>query len=243
MLDKPIFGMNNTNSGYACIPNADYLGSDILVIRYQAPWVIGSQTTPNYCNSQPTSDKCPDGEPKPPSDCNRLYLRSSLTATGEALGRLFKGKDACNLSNDMDLDASTPPEPSERVAELISHAYYIGPSGSTCRGSVVPSLFRESLNDNGIPAAEEIATGVERFEVQYGVDNDGDKSVDDYVDADSVTDWGEVIAIRYWLLTRAECPETGYTNETTYNMPGVAGAFNDGYRRQLYSTTVMLRNR
>jgi len=228
MLDRPVFGKNNTNAGYACIPNSDYLGSDILVIRYQAPWQVPSQTTPSF-------------------DTNRLYLRSSLTASGEALGRVFKGKDQDNLSNDMDLDASTPPEPSERVAELVSHAYYIGPSPATCNGQAVPALFRESLDENGLPAAEEIATGVEKFEAEYGVDNDGDKSVDEYVDADNVTDWGEVIAIRYWLLTRAECPETGYTNDTDYdadyNIPDIVSPFNDGYRRQVYNTTVMLRNR
>jgi type IV pilus assembly protein PilW len=244
MLDRAIYGKNNTNAGYACIPNSKYLGSDVLVIRYQAPWQIGSLTTPNYCDNQPASSFCPDGEsPKPPAVCNRLYLRSSLTATGEALGRVFKGQDACNASNDMDLDASTPPDPSERVAELVAHAYYVGPSGSTCNGKTVPSLFRETLDDNGLPDAEEIATGVEKFEVEYGVDNDGDRSVDEYVAADAVTDWGEVIAIRYWLLTRAECPETGYTNDTVYDVPDVASPFNDGYRRQVYTTTVMLRNR
>ena len=226
MLDRPIYGKNNTNSNYNCIPNSDYLGSDILVIRYQAPWQVGSQTTPNF-----------DDEP------DRLVLRSSLTASGDALGRVFKASEAGLIQNDMDLDLSTPAEPSERVAELVSHAYYIGPSGSTCRGDVVPSLFRESLDKDGKPEAEEIATGVEKLEVQYGEDTDADGSVDTYVDANSVTDWGEVIAVRYWLLTRAECKETGYTNGTTYTLAGVAYSPNDGYRRQLYGTTVMLRNR
>jgi type IV pilus assembly protein PilW len=231
MLDLPIFGKNNTNAGYDCIPDADYLDSDILVVRYQAPWQVPSQTTPDF-------------------EDNRLYLRSSLTASGDALGRVFKGKDADNASNDMDLDASTDPAPSERVAELIAHAYYIGPSGSTCRGGIVPSLFRESLDENGIPQAEEIATGVERFEVQYGVDNDGDHSIDQYLDADAidtdttvVPNWGQVVAVSFWILTRSECPETGYTSDSTYTMAGVDYPFNDGYRRQLYSTTVMLRNR
>jgi type IV pilus assembly protein PilW len=224
MLDRPVYGKDNTNSGYNCIPDSDYLGSDILVIRYQAPWQVGSQTTPTF-------------------EANRLYLRSALTASGEALGRIFKGQDAGDASNDMDLDLSTPPEPSERVAELVSHAYYIGPSGSTCRGAAVPSLFRETLNDSGIPEAEEIATGVEKFEAQYGEDTDGDKSVDTYVDADGVADWGDVVTVRYWLLTRADCPETGYTNDTTYTLAGTDYTLNDGYRRQLYTTTVMLRNR
>jgi type IV pilus assembly protein PilW len=236
MLDRPILGKNNTNAGYDCIPDSNYLGSDILVVRYQAPWQVPSQTTPSF-------------------EENRLYLRSALTAAGGALGRVFEGKDAGFVSNDMDHDLSTDPEPSERVAELISHAYYIGPSGSTCRGAPVPSLFRETLNKDGIPEAEEIASGVERFEVRYGVDSDGDRSVDEYRCAPgtnedgcpatpvSASDWGNVIALQFWLLTRAECPETGYTNDTGYTMPGVASPFNDAYRRQLYTTVVKLRNR
>jgi type IV pilus assembly protein PilW len=239
MLDRPIFGMNNPNtgtpkSGYDCIPDSDYLGSDILVTRYQAPWQVGSQTTPDF-------------------EANRLYLRSSLTASGEALGRIFQGKDADKIDNDMDYDLSTPSAPDaaappdERVAELVAHAYYIGPSPTTkCRGTAVPSLLRESLDDSGKPAAEEIATGVEKFEVKYGIDTDGDKSADDYVDAgDSKidSDWSNVIAVQYWLLTRAECPETGYTNTNTYTLAGVDYKPNDSYRRQLYTTTVMLRNR
>jgi type IV pilus assembly protein PilW len=243
MLNRPIFGINNTNndtstspvSDYTdCIPSSDYLGSDILVTRYQAPWQVGSQTTPNF-------------EP------NRLYLRSSLTASGEALGRIFQGTDEGNILNDMDYDLSTPSAPAagaspdERVAELVAHGYYIGPSPSTkCRGTAVPSLLRESLNDQGKPAGEEVATGVEKFEVIYGIDTDDDRSADNYVDAgDSKidTDWSNVVAVQYWLLTRADCPETGYTNTNTYTLAGVDYKPNDGYRRQLYSTTVMLRNR
>jgi len=30
--------------------------------------------------------------------------------------------------------------------------------------------------------------------------------------------WDEVIAARIWLLTRAECPETGFTNSNTYTI-------------------------
>ena len=47
MLSSRIFGLNDTNTSnisgttYACIPDADYLRGDILVIRYQAPWVVG----------------------------------------------------------------------------------------------------------------------------------------------------------------------------------------------------------
>jgi hypothetical protein len=108
--------------------------------------------------------------------------------------------------------------------------------------------------DNTTP--EEIAYGVDNFQVQYGVDTDDvticpaggtkdDNSVDCYVDAKAADDamWDKVIAARVWLLTRAECPETGYTNDSTYAMGDVNYTPNDHYRRQLYTSTIRLRNR
>ena len=68
------------------------------------------------------------------------------------------------------------------------------------------------------------------------------QSVDTWADADDIADWGSVIAARVWLLVRAECPETGFTNTTTYTMAGTDYTYPDAYRRQLYSATINLRN-
>jgi len=175
---------------------------------------------------------------------NQYFMRSSLFE-----GELFQGKD----------DASIPViyAPVIRTAELVSHAYFIHASASgdatKCRGSdAVPSLYRMTLVDGAL-ASEEVAYGVDDFQVQYGVDDAGicgsgtsdDNSVDCFVDAKAASDpmWSKVIAARIWLLTRAECPETGYTNDTPYTMAGVEHKYNDDYRRQLYTSTIRLRNR
>ena len=111
----------------------------------------------------------------------------------------------------------------------------------------IPSLYRVGLDDNSQPgAAQEVALGIERLQILYGIDNVGaDYSVDTFVKASAVADWDQVVAIRFWVLTRADCPETGYTNTTTYEM-GDGEDFtppaNDHYRRQLYMTTVQMRN-
>jgi hypothetical protein len=94
---------------------------------------------------------------------------------------------------------------------------------------------------------------VDQFQVRYGVDTNGDDSVDQYYNAgdanlDSTAEWQQVIAARVWVLTRAECPETGFTHpdaldydmgDISYDPPDTA---NFGYRRQLYQSTVRLRN-
>lgn len=224
MLESRVFGLNNTNAGYNCIPNADYLRGDVLIVRYMAPWVVGGLTTPSFEN-------------------NRLYVRSSLN-----LATLFKGVDEADLSNGLATAAG-------RSAELVARAYYVGPSGSgTCNGAAVPALFRESLDANGQPVAEEIAYGIENIQVRYGVDLDGDDSVDQYFNAgdnpglSTAVEWSSVISAQVWLLTRAECPETGLdTSGASFAMGDVtyvpADTAGRGFRRQLYQTTVSMRNR
>jgi len=230
MLDQRIFGFNQDQTteigNYACLNKGDgkdYSRGDVVVVRFAAPWVIGGTTTPEY-------------------EDNHLYIRSALTISEEA-GRVFKGQDEADGANAM----STPPAPSERTSELLARAYYIGPSGQTCQGAAVPSLYRMNLGGSGVPVAEEIAYGIDQLQVQYGLDTDGDNSLDSWLDAgvgglDEDSEWEQVIAARIWVLTRGECPETGYTNINTYAMGDENYTPNDGYRRQLYTMTVRLRN-
>ena len=234
MLTHRVYGRDDNRTNYGCLPSDPTHIGDILVTRFAAPWTVGGITTPSFVNAQ-------------------YYIRSSLFE-----GKLFRGQD----------QASHPVTGAAvRDAELIAHGYFIHTSTNSdagkCPGSAaIPSLYRMSLV-NGALAAEEIAYGVDQFQVQYGIDTDGDDSVDSYIDAVAATDarWGQVIAARIWLLTRAECPETGYNNTNTYAMgnvnytPGTTdldadgdidgdtdGDGNDDYRRQLFTTTVRLRN-
>jgi len=234
MIDRRIFGLNHTETAplaaYACINDGNgHLSRDVLVVRFASPWLVFPTPTTNQ---------------RPIENNSRLYIRSSLTISDEA-GRIFKGSAKADAANDMNGGAAAPP--SERTSELVARAYYIGPSGQTCNGISVPSLYREELDTNGLPVAEEVAYGVDNLQVRYGLDTDGDGSVDVYLDAgsgglDEDSEWEQVVAVRYWLLTRAECPETGYTNNNTYNMGDLNFTPNDGFRRQLYQSTVQLRN-
>ena len=60
----------------------------------------------------------------------------------------------------------------------------------------------------------------------------------------SVNNWGNVNAVRVWLLSRnsgSERKET-YVNNTSYVMGDVVKQYNDPFRRQMFTTTVQLRN-
>jgi len=156
-------------------------------------------------------------------EANKLYLRSSL----------FEGK--IFLGSDQGLGVNAVMDTPQNVRELQAFSYFVGDSGRTCSGAAIPSLFRVRLNDVGQPVTEELLPGIQDLQAQY---SDGER----YYDADAVPDWSAIVAVRIWLLVRAECPETGFIDGATYTLGDQVVTPNDSYRRQLYSNVVMIRN-
>ena len=199
MVTEGVNGIDDSNAGYACVPDGTYLRGDVLAIRYAAPWIADTFSA------------------------NKVYLRSSLFE-----GKIFTGADEA-------LAINTVEDEPQNVRELMAFAYFVGDSGRTCGGQAVPSLFRVNLNDDSQPVVNELLPGIEDFQVQYGVNGQ-------YVDAGAVTDWTNVATVRIWLLVRAECTETGFADGNTYTYGDQVYTPNDGFRRQLYSSVVMMRN-
>ena len=160
-----------------------------------------------------------------------LYLRSTLFA-----GRVMRGSNEA-LNTLPPLGTGTPDHLLPQVRPLAAHAYYIADSAQTCNGAAIPALWRVRLLPDGILGVEEIAPGIEQLQVRFLEDGS-------YVDASAVTNWPDVTAVRVWLLARSNCPEQGLENVTTYQMGDVTTWPNapDNFRRQLYVSTVMLRN-
>ena len=122
------------------------------------------------------------------------------------------------------------------------YVYYISPfTVAATENPLVPALFRVSLDSSGDMVRELVASGIERMQVQYGVKDDGNTR---YLDtAVTPADWEKVNSVRIWLLARNTAPEQGYTNNTTYSM-GNAPDYTPagGFRRQLFTTVVQMRN-
>lgn len=104
---------------------------------------------------------------------------------------------------------------------------------------------------------EEIADGVESMQVMYGVDIDGDGLADIFQNATAVTGvaatataldaaWRKVVSVRVALLMRSQ-DRAGATAKTGGNVYNVADATMtrpaDGRFRDVYETTIALRNR
>jgi len=137
------------------------------------------------------------------------------------------------------------------LVKLQGTMFYVGKRGNVA--SNPPALFRRQLNQTaGAGTPEELVEGVESLQILYGVntDNDNMKTVDAYLTANQVPDWGQVISVRISLLVQsiednllpAAAPYTFHG--VTYDGAAGNGALPADTRlRRVFTSTVTLRNR
>jgi type IV pilus assembly protein PilW len=132
---------------------------------------------------------------------------------------------------------AVPDTANYRLAPLLGHFYYIRENPAE-----QPSLYRETLLADGSTEAQELVEGVEDMQILYGEDTsqatvaecpDDNCSVDAYVDADTVTNWNRVVAVRVTLTLRT----------TEDNLATEDSAAGDRRIRKSFTTTIAVRNR
>ena len=226
-LEQPVTGSDDSNPYTMCIPSTSYLAGDILVVRYADIQNLASYPIQSGVATPPTL-----------SVTNDIYLRSTYTNS-----KLFK-----NGSEVQPYLFGTGPMQDQL---LKTYVYYISPNTTGTDG--IPALFRLSLVA-GAMTPELVASGIENLQVQYGVVNTGGNT--QYVDASAMStwpsttypSWTQVKSVRVWLLARNSDSKGngGYSNQTSYQMGNVnyvpTVGTNDKFRRQLFTTTISLRN-
>lgn len=224
-IRQGIWGANDSNPFVSnCLPATEKDGADggdILVLRRV------------------------DGTPVPTPAAGTLYFRSTFAA-----GEVFRGTT---------LPTSIPAAAPLATFAVKTFVYYVRPYTTTAdEVPMVPALFRVALKSDGSMAPELVATGIEQLQVQYGRHTTA--ATTQFYDAftlvncatcsldsgsgitNTPTVWDEVDSVRLWILVRSSTPEPGYTNQTDYVMADQTYSVNDGYRRELISTSVQLRN-
>jgi type IV pilus assembly protein PilW len=225
-LEQPVAGSDNSNPYSAtCIPSANYSTGDILVVRYA--------DMQNLIAVNPATATTPPAF----SVTNDIFLRSSY-----AVSTLFKNGTA-------PYQIGTGPMQDQL---LKTYVYYISPNTTGADG--IPALYRLNLTAGNMNTTELVASGIENLQVQYGVvDASGNTQ---YVDASAMTSWPsktfpswtQVKSVRVWLLARNSDSKGsgGYSNQTSYQMGNVnfvpTVGTSDKFRRQLFMTTISLRN-
>jgi type IV pilus assembly protein PilW len=220
-IAQPIWGADNSNpfSGSSnCIPTANYLaGTDVMVLRRLASVPVTTLAA------------------------NTVYFQSAYSQ-----GQMFRSTSvpvAPSFTGGALPVASFP---------LMTYVYFISPFTTTAAESpLVPALWRLALQADGTMARELVASGIERMQVQYGILSTAPDvqfydtiagSASETTPTNPAVNWSNVKSVRIWLLARNATQEPGYTNTQTYAMGNQSYTVNDGFRRQLYTTVVQMRN-
>lgn len=228
MLTHRVFGLNDVASSYACIPTS---GS--------TKYLRGDVLVARYSNAQTTTAA------ELAAGAGALFLRTSLSS-----GRIFPGAAEAAAANQVSGIAVA-------VNPLVANAYYIGTGSDTCNGDAIPSLYQVSLSATGTPQVQEIVSGIEDIQVQYGLDTDAvaDGVANQYLNASDILaadfaywNWqgkpatNTIVSTRVWLVSRSACADAAYTSDLIYTYGDQTKTPADHYRRQVYSATVALRN-
>lgn len=221
-LEHSIEGTNNTYAGGCAADTSAMAGADTLTIRRVAEDAVGA------------------GGPV----AGRMYIQSWRLQPGQ----IFTGSPAPST------------DPTSEIHQLVVTRYYVDQDSSLSTATnTVPSLRMKTLVSGPAIQDQEVLPGVEDFQVEFGVDTDdpsdpavvGRGVVDRFVNPDdgiitmgdpSYLSYAEILAVRVWVLVRAELPEVGYTNENTYEYASKSVTPNDSYRRLLVSKTIYIRN-
>ena len=214
LVDVPVDGANNTNPfDTTCLDNpAEYAaGTDVLVLKF-ADAALDFGGSANPMTPAPADNRV----------AGTLYVRSNLMR-----GELYR------FGTDPDPALSSPFDDREWHASV----YYLRPYQGLDANNIpddVPTLRRLQLQQSGGGPAlidEEVLANVEDFQVHLGQDDNGDGSVDRWINP-----------VRFWLLIRAENVDHSLQQNITYTYADVSRTFTDGYRRTLVERTVELRN-
>jgi type IV pilus assembly protein PilW len=164
---------------------------------------------------------------------NSMYLRSSYERA-----EVFKG--------------STPPPlftatPRQDFA-LEAAVYYVSPwSTSASESPQIPGLHRLALGTGPAMTSTLVAGNVEDMQLQFARSTSDLRTrfhnANQLNAAATPSEWTEIAAVRVWLLVRSSAPEAGYQNNQTYVLGDKTVTVNDGYRREVFSTIVQVRNK
>ncbi|MDO8369752.1 MAG: PilW family protein [Candidatus Nitrotoga sp.] len=212
-LSQGVWGSNDSNPFSAtCIPSANYSIGDVLVVRHAALTIT-------------------------PLEPNKLYVRSAYER-----GEVFMASSPPS-SPQPPLFTQTP----NVDYALESTVYYVSPfSSSSTETPQIPGLFRLALSAGPALTPTLMASNVEDMQIQYGRFTTDLNT--QFYNADSISasvtpsQWNDVSTVRVWILVRATKVEPGYRNTSTYTLGDKTITVNDGFRREVFSTVIRLRN-
>ena len=157
---------------------------------------------------------------------NTVYLRTNGT-TGSLID---------------DASSANPPTTGWSDWRYIPRAYFVRDFLKTAADGV-PALCRLDIDGKNLSELSCLAEGVEDLHVEFGLDTDTDGDANRYTATPTAAEMETVISARVYLLMRSATTVPFYTNSKAFQLGGESvAAANDGYLRNVFTTTVALRN-
>lgn len=220
-------------------------GGDDVVIRSHNP--SSAQFDTNIHSLQP-------GDVLMISDCSRATIfqmtgptnnNNNATNIVHNTGTGTPGNCTKFLGNNCSSPSSYTYPPGSMITRLYTKQYFIGNSAAI---SGAKSLFVREMIGTNAGTNQELLTGVENMQIAYGRDTDGDGTINDFVTANSITDWTQVRAVRVSLLVRSlksnlAVGNQPYTYMVTSGSTAESSVTGDGTLRSVFTETVSIRNR
>lgn len=172
-----------------------------------------------------------------------IYVRTVIGSGEEIVGQIFKGSEKATTIGTIGSDPV-----GTYNYQYINELYYIRSCSQKVNDAcqdTIPSLVRYQL-DNGVFTEHVLVAGVEQFQVEFGLDTNGNLTADTYASASSITNWDQVTSIKYSLVVRGNNKDTVIKDTKSYSLVGgvdfTAKVDDQNYRRRAYTKVVQLRN-
>ncbi|WP_020560298.1 PilW family protein [Thiofilum flexile] len=158
------------------------------------------------------------------TDCAENDLDENLICTGF--------KTSCNTSNTLASDNIT----------FIYNSFVVKTNSEENNvNDKIPLLYCQS----SLGPSVAVVQGIEKMQVNYGIDTDGDRVADRYLTATEVNTedlWNSIKTIQVALLVRSRDYFYPTAQQESFTLLDKAFVFTDRYRRAVYKTTIRLRN-
>lgn len=236
--------------------NGGYEGDVVVIRRSGESQISGAEDQPNETSANFKTATAHDFEPGQiltVTNCQESYTFQfnsgnsdervvANTGGGHTPGNTTKVNEATPKGMGSDFT----------VSRAMATIFYIAESS----GSGEPALYRK-VNDQ---PAEELISGVENMQLEYGLDDDivfvgseceideeGDGEVDRYETASDISDsgceWNRVIGAKLSLLIRSESDQLRPDDYTLAFAGDDSKQFTDGRLRHVVNSTISFRNK
>ena len=244
--------LNSANPGYIDFGIGGVAGTDggglapdTLVLRsgvnrgLQIEPPYGPQASANV--KVPVNNGLAEGDIVLLADCEKADIFQISNSNPNGTGTLVHNTGATTMPGNY--NATNPGCPGGGNAHCLSKVYAADATlfgtqeinyniGAGSEGE--PALFRNGL---------EFLDGVENLQILYGEDTDGDAVANYYVPASQVVDMLQVISVRFAVVVRSATDRLTDGANQTYAVLGTNVTAGDTRLRQVYTSTVTVRNR